>query len=281
MKEQIQALISQGRTEEALKLFATVNQDAILLQARFSAAKKQNSMGLIEFSEWSKVQNQINFALLELVGNSNTPAIIVSTIATSTDSNGTNSQIPVKNTSKKVFISYNHNDKDMSQAVKNYLEENGCDVSIDVEDMQAGESIQSFIQDKIKENHFIISLVSENSLQSGWVGKESTATFFAEWLTDKQFIPVALDDKMHDSAFYVQILETIASKLKDRKNLVKKLDKLGGDPRPIQDEINRLFDLRSNIGIIIQKLKGVLTVKIDAANFEDGMAKVLRRINNG
>jgi hypothetical protein len=280
MKEEIQALVSQGRTEDALRKLAEVNQDAILLQARYASAKKQNNMGLIEFSEWSRIQNQINYALLELADAGNAGKTAQNT--SSSDSNGTGGNTPTssKSTSKKVFISYNHKDKEMSVAVKTYLEENGCDVTIDVEDMQAGESIQSFIQDKIKENHYIVSLVSENSLQSGWVGKESTAAFFSEWLADKQFIPVALDTKFHDTDFYIEILESLDTKIKVNLKKIKKINSLGADSRPVQDENNRLFDLKSNIGIIIQKLKSVLTVDISAANFEDGMAKVIKRINN-
>jgi TIR domain/Effector-associated domain 11 len=280
MKEEIQALVAQGRTEEALKLFATVNQDAILLQARFASAKKQNSMGLIEFSEWSRIQNQINFALLDLVGSGTKIAATPAPVTTITSSQPSITTIEPAKTAKKVFISYNHKDKNMSLAVKNYLIENGCDVTIDVDDMQAGESIQSFIQEKIKENHYILSLVSENSLQSGWVGKESTAAFFSEWLADKQFIPVALDSKFHDMDFYIEILENLDTKIKENLKKIKKINNLGADSRPVQDENNRLFDLKSNIGIIIQKLKSILTVDISAANFEDGMVKVLKRINN-
>jgi hypothetical protein len=276
MKEEIQALVSQGRTEEALKKLAEVNQDAILLQARFASAKKQSNMGLIEFSEWSRIQNQINFALLELAGNGSSPVTIPNGL------NGDEKTISSKsNTStKKVFISYNHNDKEMSQAVKNYLEDNGCDVTIDVEDMMAGELIQNFIQDKIKENEFIISIVSANSLQSSWVGKESTASFFGEFLSDKKFIPVAIDQSFMNDEFYLDSILGINKKIKDKEDYAKKLKKLGSTPLSIQNEIKRLSDLKSNFDDVIQRLKSGLTVDISGSNFEDGMAKVLKRINN-
>jgi hypothetical protein len=282
MKEQIQALVAQGRTEDALKLLATVNQDAILLQARFKAAQKQNNMGLIDFSEWSRVQNQINFALLDLAGNAQSSPTNDGESGTSNppqtaSTSASNASNTPKN-SKKVFISYNHKDAEMSQAVKNFLEENGCDVTIDVEDMKAGESIQSFIQDKIKENHYILSLVSQNSLKSGWVGKESTAAFFATWLADKQFIPVDLDGAFQDEMFYLNTVREINKKVKEKRAIVAELEAEGADPRPLNTEIYRLNDLKNNLGQIIENLKGVLTVKIDAANFEDGMKKVMKKI---
>ena len=56
MKEQIQQLIADGRTEEALALLAQQSSDALLLQARYNNGKKQYNMGLIEFSEWQRTQ---------------------------------------------------------------------------------------------------------------------------------------------------------------------------------------------------------------------------------
>lgn len=71
MREQVQQLISQGRTEEALTLLAKHNGDAVLLQARYNQAKKQKNMGMLDFSEWSKVQAQVTYAALEMAGQIN------------------------------------------------------------------------------------------------------------------------------------------------------------------------------------------------------------------
>ena len=60
MLEQIQQLIADGSTEEALALLAQQSSDALLLQARYNAGKKQYNMGLIEFSEWQRTQAQID-----------------------------------------------------------------------------------------------------------------------------------------------------------------------------------------------------------------------------
>lgn len=68
-KAQIQEFISLGQTEEALQLLETLTSDSVLLQARFNNAKKQYSMGLIDFSEWSRTQAQINYATLELLNS--------------------------------------------------------------------------------------------------------------------------------------------------------------------------------------------------------------------
>ncbi len=69
MKAQIQELISLGKTEEALELLGQLTTDAVLLQSRYNGAKRQYSMGLIDFSEWSRTQAQINYAALEMMNS--------------------------------------------------------------------------------------------------------------------------------------------------------------------------------------------------------------------
>ena len=180
MKEQIQQLIAEGRTEEALTMLAKHSSDALLLQARYNAGKKQYNMGLIEFSEWQRTQSQINYAALELAGSVNTST----GDAGNTSSAGSGAAAPAGNpgggapatAAKKAFISYNHGDIEMAQKVHAFLAEKGVDVIRDEEDMPPGMSIMEFIQDSIKDCDSVVSIVSSKSLQSGWVGQESVAS---------------------------------------------------------------------------------------------------------
>lgn len=67
MKTRVQKLVADGRTEEAIEVLIGVGlSDATLLRARWSNAKKQYNMGLIDFGEWNRVQNQVNYATLEM-----------------------------------------------------------------------------------------------------------------------------------------------------------------------------------------------------------------------
>jgi hypothetical protein len=69
VKDYIQNLIANGQTEEALEVLSKYKRDdAIMLQARYNNGKKRHNMGLDEASEWSRVQAQVNYALLELAG---------------------------------------------------------------------------------------------------------------------------------------------------------------------------------------------------------------------
>jgi hypothetical protein len=268
--EDISNLIAAGRLEEALDLLAQSNSDAILLKSRHASGKRQYTMGMVDFSEWQRVQNQVAYAALELVGSGNH--------STSAPSSNT-SKVPTPSTAKKVFISYNHKDKDVADQVKKVLTDNGVAVTIDRENMDAGESITGFIRDSIRDNNFVLSIVSENSLRSGWVGKESTASFFAEWLSDKHFIPVYINPSFFESKFYVETLKYIDAQQEELKASMAEVERFKGDTRPLKDDYDKLFDLRSNLGLIIQRLKSVLVVDISGKEFEAGMSKVIARIN--
>lgn len=72
----IQDLISQGQTEQALQLLEQLTPDAVLLQSRYNGAKRQWGMGLIDNSEWSRALAQINYAALEMY-NAKAPKILL------------------------------------------------------------------------------------------------------------------------------------------------------------------------------------------------------------
>ncbi len=68
MKDHIRQLIGEGRLEEALKLMAPYAPDDVLLQqGRLAGLNRQNNMGLLDFDEFSRKQNQITVAALELL----------------------------------------------------------------------------------------------------------------------------------------------------------------------------------------------------------------------
>lgn len=280
MKEQIQQLISEGRTEDALALLAQQTTDALLLQARYNAGKKQYNMGLIDFTEWSRVQAQINFATLEMAESEDKKSARSQVPAAPQNPAGGNQPSapePVKDT-KKVFISYNHRDKDMADRVKDFLVQHGIDVSIDREKMEAGQSISDFIKSNIRSNGYILSMVSENSLKSGWVGMESTASLFAEWIADKHFIPVALDDKWSSNEFYIEALRFISDSIKQKEKEKREAAKLRGRTTHIESQIKRLEDLRDNLSQILDKLQNVLTLPISGDHFDENMKAVLAAI---
>src|SRR5215831_46295 len=95
---------------------------------------------------------------------------------------------------KKVFISYTHEDRHVAEKLKSALEAKGLLVIIDVT-MRAGASIKEFIESSIRDADVAISIVSNRSLLSPWVGMESITAFYSEKLqSGKKFIACYIDD---------------------------------------------------------------------------------------
>ena len=270
MKQQIQQLIAEGRTEEALALLAQQSSDALLLQARYNNGKKQYNMGLIEFSEWQRTQAQINYAALELSNS-------VKSGGAATAGTPATGAHPAATPAPQVFISYNRKDSAEMHNVKNALELQGIKVIVDVKDVGAGEDIQGFIDKAIKENHFILSLVSRNSLVSGWVNKEISAALLLNRMSNK-WIPVCLDKDWNDPDFYEKAMGTIDGEINGLKAKMKKALEDDHDTGPFEDDLRRQRELKVNLGPTLQALKKVNVVDIAGASFAGGVQKVVATI---
>ncbi len=68
IREQIEFLIGNSQTEEALKLLAQSSNDAILLQAQYNNGKKNFNLGLIDYGEWQRIQARVNYGALDMAG---------------------------------------------------------------------------------------------------------------------------------------------------------------------------------------------------------------------
>lgn len=270
-KETIQALIANGQTEEALVLVAQVSDDAILLQARYSNGKKQYNMGLVDFGEWQRIQNQVNFALLDLADKADT-----STAKPAKSSETPKAPEPPP-ADYQVFISYNHQDDLQARLIKRHLEDNGIKVYIDI-DMPAGMIIDKFIDEGLAQSNFLLPVISKNSLASGWVNKEVTAGFLAQRITSKKVVPVRLDNAVFDGKFYLDAMLEINKKVEELKeNAVKALE-LNIDIRAFQDDLSHQRDLQANLGTMIESLKKVNVIDLTDGKFEMGMNKIVSAI---
>lgn len=269
MKEIIEQFLIENQIEEAINELTKYSSEAILLLARFKSGKKQYTMGICSFEEWQRVEAGIRMSVLELTES----------VARKQQQNpGAVTDPGMAPSGVKVFISYNHQDKEQARAVREVLEKNGIAVTIDEADLDAGENIENFITESLKKVDSVVSLVSKNSLQSTWVSTESTMGILLQKVADKKFVPVSLDNAVFDANFYFDAIDAIEIKVKEaRANITKALER-GISPRPFQDDLNRFEDAKNHLGQIIENLKAVLIVDISGDAFEAGMAKVVERI---
>ncbi len=266
MKEQIQQLIANGQTKEALQLLVQINGDALLLQAQYNNGEKQFNLGLIEFSEWQRIQARVNFAALEMVGKATVspapspepPPVIASPYA-----------------GKDVFISYSHIDGSTADSVVTYLKNKGIQPAIDNEILKPGENIEDFATRCIRENPYVLFLVSEQSLLSGWVGFEVLTSSFAKKLIGTQILPAALDDTWNDTSKITTLYEKLDLQIKELEKERKKRIKFNAPTSDIESKLKRLRYLFDNLSDFSNYLSGVLTVSLAEPNFQKGMDRLI------
>lgn len=277
MREQIQQLIADGRTEEALDLLEKTSQDAVLLKARYNNGKKQYNMGMIDFSEWNRIQNQVNYAALELAGSGGSAIVVVPS-----NPSDPKEPAPVPDTksksSRKVFISYSHADRQTADAVVDHLKKNNIQPAIDKELLKAGENIEAFAARCIQENAFVLFLVSENSLLSGWVGLEILISEVGKKLIGTQILPAALDNTWYDSSKITDLYRKLDAQIKSLEKERKERIKINAPVVDIDEKLKRLKNHFNNLASFCNDLASVLTVDLSASSFDDGMEQLLEVI---
>ncbi len=163
--------IAENRIEkvfESLKEYSKSYPDSqneiFTLAAKFSDARKKENLGILDNDSAQKIRSQVNFAVLELINEleknaSEVDEHVSGTAVTSETKPGTSGISAVNN--KSVFISYNHNDMDTANKLRDKLKENQIDVTIDSEKMQAGGDIKEFIESCVRNTGTTISLISK------------------------------------------------------------------------------------------------------------------------
>lgn len=270
IKAQIQELISLGKTEEALELLEQLTNDAILLQSRFNGAKKQYGMGLIDFSEWSRIQAQINYSALEMMN------LVKKNTSSSPKVQPVESQPAIS--TPRVFISYNDKDALAMRSVNAYFKENGIKVFVDIQDLGVGDNIENFIQRALQENQFIVSLISENSLKDGWVNEGLKLTTILQRFGSTRWIPLALDKKYEDPSFFNEALDSFEERMEKIKENMKIALERDRDVRSLNAERTRLINLKNEFPLTMETLGQVSVADISGQLFEVGMARAVRTI---
>jgi len=79
-----------------------------------------------------------------------------------------------------VFMSYNHNDRPLAQALKQGLDRSGCRVWIDEGELLVGDVLIDKISGALDQVDFLVALVSEHSVGSDWCRKEVSIAMTGE-----------------------------------------------------------------------------------------------------
>lgn len=273
IKKHFEELLGNGKTKqlinELLEMLQQSGQDELygnilLISSRFNRneekARKQTISEADYTLESNKIVNSIRDYLKEFK---------------STDSNGISMKSP-----KKVFISYNHKDKKIADLIKIELEKVKIEVTVDSEDMNAGDDIKWFIEESIKNTDVTLSLVSPSSLMSAWVAMESTNTFYAQKNVEKQFIAAFIDASFFNRDFVDKILNKIDKEVTKIKKAINTRLLKNRNINDLQTELERYNDLIHHLPKIIERLKNSLSVNIIGDNFDAGILKIVKSIKS-
>lgn len=175
-----------------------------------------------------------------------------------------------------VFISYNHADSEIAERLNAALKKNGIEVRIDRAVMEAGATIQEFIESSIRETEVTISIVSNRSLLSAWVALESIETFYKEKSNGgKKFIACYIDDDFFGTDFRLNATKQIDAKIAEIDNNIPTYITLKIDTNDLNNQKSRLYKLRNNLGDILVRLRESLCLDFRGDKFDQSLLKIV------
>jgi hypothetical protein len=180
-----------------------------------------------------------------------------------------------------VFISYNHEDAGVAIAVRDYLTKNRFEVIIDRDSMAPGQRIEDFIESSIRRSGTVISIVSNRSLLSTWVGMETIEAFRRlEGDGSRRFLACYLSEDHMDHGFRLQCTRQIDERLAAIEELITQYAAEKLDTVDLNEEKSRLYELRNNLGSMLARLRETLCLDLQGPAFEQSCRAIVTTIKS-
>ncbi len=180
--------------------------------------------------------------------------------------------------SANVFISYNHNDTDLANRVREDLENAGFQVIID-SDNPIGFEIPRFINESIAKADFVLQLISEHFLTSAWVAQESIKAFTVAELIGKVVLPCEIDNSLSDFSFRTNAMKRFDTKIAEIKAEIGYRLETGASIQDLQSQYQRLLGLKNGYDTIMAEFINKNRGDLRPANYERGMKQVITSLN--
>lgn len=178
-----------------------------------------------------------------------------------------------------VFISYNHHDKSTADLLQQKLHQHNIKVILDSFSMPAGTKIASFITDSIKNSNATLSIISVNSLASGWVSSETENTLnLAAFFDEKKFIPCYLDKDFFELSFVIKATAPIKKKIKEIEALYLLYFEDQLHTSDLDDERERLLTLKENLPPTVALLRKVKCIDVRPEQFDASFPELLKSL---
>lgn len=278
-KGRIERLVAADKLEAALSELsdrltsadAGLRAELIQHQGTLSRTTRDRRRGLIETATAERARNRVSYALLEILRTWSHELEINPTTPTDGD--------PPANHAPTVFISYSRTDLAVAERIGSALESRGIRVRIDSKDMRPAEDIESFIRRVIDETDLVLSLVSERSLLSPWVGMESVHTLYDEALRGgRKLIICYLDESFLDIGFRLAATRQIDARIAEIDALLPAHAQQHIDTSDLNRQKSRLFDLRNNLGRILDRLRNSLCLDVREPMWDRNLPRIIAAI---
>lgn len=172
----------------------------------------------------------------------------------------------------RIFISYNHKDKEVVIEIEKKLQSANIEVIRDEMSMVGGQKIDDFIS-IVKNVDCVLSVISENSLKSIWVSKEIMRTIND---TNTYYLPCYLDESFLDKNFISKTTDLVDGKLDD---IIKKMGERGRSAiDDLMVERNDWMEFSTNLPKILHELSRRKCVSIQADNFQNNIPLIIEDI---
>lgn len=180
-----------------------------------------------------------------------------------------------------VFISYSRNDESTAVWLREKLMASGISVILDSYSIPAASDLRKFILDSLKNTHATVTIVSDNSLISDWVGIETNYSLeLQKFNGNRKLIPCYIDDSVFkDNNFVTNKLDILDAKLAEIEKLSQDYFAKKLSTADLFDKRERLLELRNSLSHIIEYLRASLCIDIRPDQREQTFVKLLDAIN--
>jgi hypothetical protein len=178
-----------------------------------------------------------------------------------------------------VFISYSHVDRPTANRLRDALQAHGIAVRIDSEHMEPGEPIRAFIERSVRDCGVTLSVVSNASLLSTWVALEAFTALASESRhPTRRHIAGYLEEGFLDRGYRLQVTEKVDARLGEIEELMRAHAAARIDTNDLNDEKSRLFDLRHNLGAILERLRCTLVLSLRDDHFDASVDRIVESV---
>jgi hypothetical protein len=252
----IESLIRANRLRDAGQALAKaipaergdLRDEAVAWIGRLAQTDTQRRLEELSADEYMKARAKLARQLLELRRALNEPAVPAPRSGTA-----------AADRAASVFISYSTSDTAVAIELSETLRRHGIDVRIDRVAVRPGADLRDFIRESVRSTAATVCIVSEASLLSGWVAQETVLALAALELAEpRPFVACYLDDSFLDPGFRLKATLQIDARLGEIETLFPQYAANRLDTNDLNAEKSRLFELRNQLGAILERLRASL-----------------------